>query len=92
MTVTDHDKCHGSYKTGMTVYVVTVQVHHVDHQLHCACWPCAVLLNMGHAPFLEGNTYFSLIFTVCLRKYVWQQITVSSANNKLETLKEVVAA
>ena len=75
----------------MTVYVVRVHVHHVDHQHHCASWPHTILLNMGHAKFLEGNTYFSLIFMVCSR-YVWQQITESSANNKLETLKEVVMA
>ena len=60
----------GSYKTDMTVYVVTVQVHHVDHQDRCACWPHTILLNMGHAKFLEGNTYFLLIYMVCLRKRV----------------------
>jgi len=75
-----------------TVYVVTVRVHHVAHQHHCARWPHTILLNMGHAEFLEGNTYFSLIYTVCLRKHVWQQITLSPANNKLDTPKEVVMA
>jgi len=84
----------GSYKTDMTVYVVTVRVHHVAHQHHFAHWPHTILLSMGHAKFLEGNTYFSLIYIymVCLRKHVWQQITESSANNKLETPKEMVVA
>jgi hypothetical protein len=45
----------GSYKTDMTVYVVTVRVHHVDHQHHCARWPHTILLNIGRAKFLEGN-------------------------------------
>jgi len=60
----------GSYKTDTTVYVVTVRVHHVDHQHHCARWPHTILLSMGRAKFLEGNTHFSLMYMVCLRKHM----------------------